>query len=174
MHRWNRRAYGHAHCVDTLAITMVELPYEYKKSQECPVEFLSTACWKVRSRTVQYATNDYARPAGQSRRIKPDDQIGAGQAQVKNAAGVVAFANPGISCKRIADPSRNCAVSGSTQSGSQNNVSRCATGKLRRLLKERARVDLPLPALPKITIRCTSDFQSQKRTAILPIPAVLW
>lgn len=81
---------------------MVELPYEFKKSQECSVEFLSTPCWKVRS--IHYTTNYHSRQAGQPQRIKPNDQIGAGQTQVKSASGVVTFADPGISYDRIADP----------------------------------------------------------------------
>ncbi len=83
---------------------MVELPDEFKKLQKCPIEFFSTACRKVGARSVQDATNDDARQAGQSRRIKPNDQVGAGQAQVESASGVVAFADPGISCEHIADP----------------------------------------------------------------------
>lgn len=104
MRYWHLWTYGHADCVDTLTIAMVELPHELKKIQKCPVEFLSTSSWKVGARSVQYTTNDNARQAGQSRRIQPDDQVGAGQAQVEGAPGVVAFADPGISCERIADP----------------------------------------------------------------------
>lgn len=83
---------------------MVEPPHEFKKIKEGSVEFLSTACWKIGARPVHYATNDYARQAGQPRRIKPDDQIGTGQTQVESASGIIAFADPGTGCDRIADP----------------------------------------------------------------------
>jgi len=83
---------------------MVELPDESKKSQEFSVEFFSTACRKVGARSVQDATHDDAPQAGQSRRIQPDDQVGAGQAQVEGASGVVAFTDPGIRGECIADP----------------------------------------------------------------------
>ena len=104
MHCWQSRADGHAHCLDTLAVAMVELPDEFKKIQKCPVELLSTASRKVGARSVQDATHDDAPKAGQSRRIQPDDQIGAGQAQVEGAAGVVAFADPGLRSERITHP----------------------------------------------------------------------
>lgn len=82
---------------------MVEPPHEFKKSKEGPVEFLFTACWKVRSRSAHNATNDNPHQTRQPWRIKPDDQIGAGQTQVESASGIVAFADPGISCDCIAD-----------------------------------------------------------------------
>src|SRR5471032_885022 len=50
--------------------------------------------------------------------------------------------------------SRNTSASGSTQPASQNRVSRCTTVRFRRLPTARARVDLPLPEFPKITMRC--------------------
>lgn len=93
--RGNLRRYGQAHGLDAWAVAAIEAPDEVQEGEEFPVEFFAATCWKVGARAVHEAAQDYPGEAGEPGRVEPDDQVGAGQAQVEGAAGIVAFADPG-------------------------------------------------------------------------------
>ncbi len=153
-HNGNRRPPVPSLRFDARPGAPIEIPDEAEEGQEVAVEPFLATLRQVRARPSEGAAQNDAAEAEDAWRIQPYHRIRAGEPQIKSQPCIISFVYPAIARDSGGDPRAETSSFGCRQSGSQKSASRWTTGRLRRSPRRRARVDLPLPAFPRMTMRC--------------------